>query len=154
MPYLPVKDELISFNRLSSRGLWKWYNSKILVRRLYGGGEHFTFCRFSRKRKFVGNFHCDFRKCFTKGFFSDWIWRISKFPVLTANIRPCHGFRRHLDEWANAGEITHSTEIIPDIRFSYKHCTCNFSRVCLLVKMASKTVTRSIPDIYRQVSLV
>ena len=29
-----------------------------------------------------------------------------------------------------------------DIRFSYKHC--NFSRVCLLVKMASKTVTRSI----------
>ena len=29
-----------------------------------------------------------------------------------------------------------------DIRFSYKHC--NFSRVCLLVKTASKTVTRSI----------
>jgi len=29
-----------------------------------------------------------------------------------------------------------------DIRFSYKHC--NFSRVCLLVKMVSKTVTRSI----------
>ena len=31
-----------------------------------------------------------------------------------------------------------------EIRFSYKHC--NFSRVCLLVKMASKTVTRSISD--------
>ena len=29
-----------------------------------------------------------------------------------------------------------------EIRFSYKHC--NFSRVCLLVKMASITVTRSI----------
>ena len=29
-----------------------------------------------------------------------------------------------------------------DIWFSYKHC--NFSHVCLLVKMASKTVTRSI----------
>ena len=29
-----------------------------------------------------------------------------------------------------------------DIRFSYKHC--NFSRACLLVKMASKTVTMSI----------
>ena len=29
-----------------------------------------------------------------------------------------------------------------DIRFSYKRC--NFSRGCLLVKMASKTVTRSI----------
>ena len=35
------------------------------------------------------------------------------------------------------------TEIIRHLnRFSYKHC--NFSRVCLLVKMASKTVTRSI----------
>ena len=32
-----------------------------------------------------------------------------------------------------------------DIRFSYKHC--NFSQVCLLVKVASKTVTRSITDI-------
>ena len=32
-----------------------------------------------------------------------------------------------------------------EIRFSYKHC--NFSRVCLLVKMASKTVTRSIDSI-------
>ena len=29
-----------------------------------------------------------------------------------------------------------------DIRFSYKHC--NFSRVCLLFNMASKTVTRPI----------
>ena len=29
-----------------------------------------------------------------------------------------------------------------DIKFSYKHC--NFSQVCLLVKMVSKTVTRSI----------
>ena len=29
-----------------------------------------------------------------------------------------------------------------DIRFSYKHC--NFSRDCLLVKMTSKTITRSI----------
>ena len=28
-----------------------------------------------------------------------------------------------------------------EIRFSYKHC--NFSSVCLLVKMASKSVTRS-----------
>ena len=34
-----------------------------------------------------------------------------------------------------------------EIRFSYKHC--NFSRVCLLVKMASKTVTRSIVESFR-----
>ena len=35
-----------------------------------------------------------------------------------------------------------------DIRFSYKHC--NFSHICLLVKMASKTVTRSILENYRE----
>ena len=69
MPYLPAKDELVSLNRLSSRGLWKWYNSKVLDRRLYGVGQHFTFCQFSRKRKFFGNFDFDFRKCFTKGIF-------------------------------------------------------------------------------------
>ena len=69
MPYLPAKDELVSLNRLSSRGLRKWYNSKVLDRRLYGLGQRFSFRRFSRKRKFFGNFHCDFRKCFTKGFF-------------------------------------------------------------------------------------
>ena len=33
-----------------------------------------------------------------------------------------------------------------DIRFSYKHC--NFSRGCLLVKMASKTVTKPIIKMY------
>ena len=32
-------------------------------------GQHFTFCRFSRKRKLFRNFDCDFRKRFTKGFF-------------------------------------------------------------------------------------
>ena len=79
MPYLPAKDELVSLNRLSSRGLWKRYNSNVFDRRLYGVGQHFTFCRFSRKRKFFGNFDCDFRKSFTKGFSSDWKWRISKF---------------------------------------------------------------------------
>ena len=67
MPYLPAKDELVSFNRLSSRGLWKWYNLKVLDRRLYDVGQHFTFWRFSRKRKSFGNFDCHFRKCFTKG---------------------------------------------------------------------------------------
>ena len=69
MSYLRAKDELVSLNRFSSRGLWKWYNSNVLDQRLYGVWQHFTFCRFSRKRKFFGNFDCDFRKCFTKGFF-------------------------------------------------------------------------------------
>ena len=62
MPYLPAKDELVSLNRLSSKGFWKWYNSKVFDRRLYGVEQHFTFCRFSRKRIFFGNFDCDFRK--------------------------------------------------------------------------------------------
>ena len=44
--------------------LWQWYNSKVLDRRLYGVGQHFTFCRFLEKEN-----SCDFRKCFTKGFF-------------------------------------------------------------------------------------
>ena len=39
-----------------------------------------------------------------------------------------------------------------DIRFSYKHC--NFSRGCLLVKMASKTVTRSTIFCFTAKSLV
>ena len=69
LPYLPAKDELVSLNRLSSRGLRKWYNSKVLDRRLYGVGQRFSFRRFSRKRKFFGNLDCDFRKCFTKDFF-------------------------------------------------------------------------------------
>ena len=43
-------------------------------------GSIFIFCRFSRKRKLFGNFDCDFRKSFTKGFFSDGIRRILKFP--------------------------------------------------------------------------
>ena len=86
MPYLPAKDELVSLNRLSSRGLWKWYNSKVLDRRLYGVGQQFTFCRFSRKRKFFGNFDCDFRKCFTKGFFLT-EYEDFEISVLTENSR-------------------------------------------------------------------
>ena len=38
-----------------------------------------------------------------------------------------------------------------DIRFSYKHC--NFSRACLLVKVASITVTRSIISIFDGIAI-
>ena len=69
MPYLPAKDEVVSLNRRFSWGLWKWYNSKVLDRRLYGVGQHFTFCRFSQKRKFLETLILIFAKCFTKGFF-------------------------------------------------------------------------------------
>ena len=87
---LPAKDGLFSLNRLSSRGLWKWYDSKVLDRRLYGVGKHFTFCRFSRKRNFFGNFGCDFRKCFTKGFFFWPNMKNFEISVLTANSRHLH----------------------------------------------------------------
>ena len=84
MPYLPTKDELVSLNRLSSRWLWKWYNSKVFDRRLYGVGQHFTFCPFSRKRESFGDFDCDLRKW--KGFF--WLnMKNFEISVLTANSR-------------------------------------------------------------------
>ena len=55
MPYLPAKVELVSLNRFSSQGLWKWYNSRVFDQRLYAWRQHLMFCRFSRKRKFFGN---------------------------------------------------------------------------------------------------
>ena len=39
-----------------------------------------------------------------------------------------------------------------DIRFSFKHC--NFSHVCVLVKMASKTTTRPIEDFIIQTFII
>ena len=45
------------------------FKGLILDRRLYDAGQHFTFWRFSRKRKSFGNFDCDFRKCFSKQIF-------------------------------------------------------------------------------------
>ena len=86
MPYLPAKGEFVSLNRLSSRELWKWYNSKVFDRWLYGVGQHFTFSLFSRKRKLFAIFDCDFRKYFTKGFF--WLnMKNLEISVLTANSR-------------------------------------------------------------------
>ena len=79
MPYLPAKDEVVSLNRRFSWGLWKWCNSKVLDRRLYGVCQHFTFCRFSQKRKFLETLILIFENVSPRGF-SDWIWRISKLP--------------------------------------------------------------------------
>ena len=76
MPYLPAKDEVVSLNPFSSRGLWKWYNSKpglaISKRRLYGVNTAFHYLPVFSKKKILWKikiFHCDFRTCFTKGFF-------------------------------------------------------------------------------------
>ena len=87
MSYLSAKDKLVSWNPFSSRGLWKWYNSKVLDRRLYGVGQHFTCCRFSRKRKFFGNFNCDFRNFSPNGFSDCMNMKNFEIPVLTENSR-------------------------------------------------------------------
>ena len=68
-PYLPAKDELVSLNRFSFRGLWKWYNLKALGQRLLAWGSISPFAGFLEKGKFFGNFDGDFRKCFTIFFF-------------------------------------------------------------------------------------
>ena len=56
---------------------------------------------------------------------------------LLEHVTPSNFFRRILRSEA----LVYKSYFFQN-RFSYKHC--NFSRVCLLVKMASKIVTRSI----------
>ena len=68
LTYLP-KMNLFPRTAFLPEGFENGIIQKVLDRRLYGVGQHFTFWRFSRKWKFFGNFDCDFRKCFTKGFF-------------------------------------------------------------------------------------
>ena len=65
------------------------------------------------------------------------------------HVTPSNFFRRILRSEAFSLQIifffrTAVLQKLFDIRFSYNYC--NFSRVCLLVKMASKAVTRSIKD--------
>ena len=65
---------------------------------------------------------------------------------LLAHVTPSNFFRRILRTEALVYKSyffrTAVLRKLFDIRFSYNHC--NFARVCLLVKTASKTVTRSI----------
>ena len=64
---------------------------------------------------------------------------------ILVHVMPSNFFRRILRSEALLYKsyffITAVLRKLFDIRFSYNHC--NFFRVCLLVKMASKTVTRS-----------
>ena len=65
MPYPPTIVELISLNRFLPKG----FDNGIIQEFSTGDYMHFTFCRFSQKIKFFGNFDRYFRKCLTKGFF-------------------------------------------------------------------------------------
>ena len=74
---------------------------------------------------------------------------------LLVHVTPSNFFRRILRSKALVYKSyffrTAVIRTLFDIRFSYNHC--NFSCACLLLKMASKTVTRSIL-IYGELSLL
>ena len=79
MPYLPAKDELVSLDRLSSRGLWKWYNSKGFGRATIWRGAAFHFLAVFSKMKILWKLWLWFSKMFHQRVLSDWKWSISKF---------------------------------------------------------------------------
>ena len=127
MPYLPAKVELVSLNRFSSQGLWKWYNSRVFDQRLYAWRQHLMFCRFSRKRKFFGNWLWFSKMSHQRAFFY-WIWRISKFQfwqqILYFYRQPLLIFRA-LGCWVAPVEYcsfsTAYSQVAADI-FSSRHC--------------------------------
>ena len=49
MPYLPAKMNLFPWTAFLPEGFENGVIQKVLDRRLYGVGQHFTFWRFSRK---------------------------------------------------------------------------------------------------------
>ena len=79
MPYLPAKDELVSLDRLSSRGLWKWYNSKGFGPATTWRGAAFHFLAVFSKMKILWKLWLWFSKMFHQRVLSDWKWSISKF---------------------------------------------------------------------------
>ena len=79
MPYLPAKDEVVSLNRLFSRGLWKWIIQRFQTGDYMAWGSISLFACFLEKKKIFGNWLW-FSKMFHQRVFSDRIWRFSKFP--------------------------------------------------------------------------
>ena len=79
MPYLPAKDELVSLDRLSSRGLWKWYNSKGFGPATIWRGAAFHFLAVFSKMKILWKLWLWFSKMFHQRSLSNWKWSISKF---------------------------------------------------------------------------
>ena len=79
MPYLPAKDELVSLDRLSSWGLWKWYNSKGFGPATIWRGAAFHFLAVFSKMKILWKLWLWFSKMFHQRVRCDWKWSISKF---------------------------------------------------------------------------
>ena len=123
MPYLPAKYEIISLNRFSSRGLKTGIIQRFWTSDYLTWTQHFTFCRFFRKRNFFGNFDRDFGQCFTKGLNI----KIFETSVLTANSRCLQaaalkkaGDRKHLCKVSL--QIPHSALLpCPQKSFSYQN---------------------------------
>ena len=79
MPYLPAKDKLVFLDRLSSWGLWKWYNSKGFGPATIWRGAAFHFLAVFSKVKILWKLWLWFSKMFHQRVPSDWKWSIWKF---------------------------------------------------------------------------
>ena len=64
LTYLPKIDELASLDRLSSRGLWKWYNSKGFAPATIWRGAAFHFLAVYSKIKILWKLWLWFSKMF------------------------------------------------------------------------------------------
>ena len=87
MLYLHAKDELVSLDRLSSRGLWKWSNSRGFGPATIWRGAAFHFLAVFSKMKILWKLWLWFSKMFHQRVF---LWLKMKYfeiSVLTVNSR-------------------------------------------------------------------
>ena len=85
MPYLPAKDEVVSLNRLFSRGLWKWIIQRFQTGDYMAWGSISLFACFLEKKN-LWKLIVIFENVSPTGFF----WpnmKIFEISVLTANSR-------------------------------------------------------------------
>ena len=85
MPYLPAKDELVSLDRLSSRGLWKWFK-RFWTGDYMAWGSISLFGGFLEHENSLETLIVIFENVSTKGSF--WLkLKYFEILVLTANSR-------------------------------------------------------------------
>ena len=97
LPYLPAKDELVSLNRLSSRGHWKWSYSKVLTGDDMAWGSISLFAGFLEKENSLETLIVIFENVSPKGFF--WLnMKNFEISVLTANSRYLQTAARKISE--------------------------------------------------------
>ena len=127
MPYLPAKDDFVSFNRLSSRGLWKWYNSKGFGPATTWRGAAFHFLAVFSKMKILWKLWLWFSKMFHQRVFPDWKWSISKFQFLRQIRR-----RANSIPWCIFPEASRNIEIRSFSRRLFSHfCSSKSKKIAL-----------------------